>query len=509
MLDIYWVQAYFETDLPAGCGQQLCSGIGKHMKVFHKQLILLLLFLGLIMGTAGYFAYSGFSEIFRELTIDSAQLAGSRFQDDIDEMLQKQKFGGRWVADYAEPIREYFLVEKENLNSLHDFYLISADSQVVFQLNRSNGEALDLPGSGQLSQSIGKNPSLFDWTASGRHVISWRPLDSQLTAVLVMDAWGNIQDEVGSLTIQLYLVVFGTILGVMFLAMLTSRIVKSPMKLVDRAMINIDKRKYGYRVKAKRDDEFYDIFQKVNAALTRLEQLDSVQRTAVQRKNSLLRELKTISRFMDIMAHEVKNPLHALVINIDVLKTKIEKGRPKTDSIKHIDIIERELDHLREVINGFLSYVRPGVPQKERIELNALVKDVCQMAEAESEKAGVRIESRLGKGLRDISVDRGQLQQALHNVLINALHASSQDSKVIVRTWSKANKVLLAVKDAGAGISKEELKRIFDLYFTTKKDGSGIGLPVTRKIIESNGGTMQLESKVDKGTTVTFSFNAI
>jgi signal transduction histidine kinase len=281
------------------------------------------------------------------------------------------------------------------------------------------------------------------------------------------------------------------------------------MRTIGKAMTQIDKRKYGHRLKIQKNDPFAKVYEKVNLALQRLEQLDSVQRNAVQRKNVLLNEMKTFSRYMDMMAHEVKNPLHALGINLDVLKTKVQKGKPKKDVLKHSEILEHEIDHLQEVIQGFLSYVRPGVPRKERLKINNLIKDVCEMVAPEAEKSKISIETRLGKNLSDILIDRGQFQQALHNLLINALHATGAGGKVSIRSWAKRKKVLVSIKDTGTGIAKEQLQQIFDLYFTTKKNGTGLGLPISKRIVEANGGQMQLDSKLDKGTTIIISLQSL
>ncbi|MFQ5753867.1 MAG: PAS domain-containing sensor histidine kinase, partial [bacterium] len=173
------------------------------------------------------------------------------------------------------------------------------------------------------------------------------------------------------------------------------------------------------------------------------------------------------------------------------------------------EILEYEIEHLQEVIQGFLSYVRPGKPKKERIKINELIKGVCQTVAAEAEKSKIRIESRLSKGLREVLLDKGQIQQALYNIIINAMHATGEGGKISIRSWPKKKKILVSVKDNGTGISKEQLKKIFDLYYTTKKNGTGLGLPVTKRIIEANGGQIQLESKTEKGTKVTLMFPSL
>ena len=131
------------------------------------------------------------------------------------------------------------------------------------------------------------------------------------------------------------------------------------------------------------------------------------------------------------------------------------------------------------------------------------------MVAPEAEKSKISIETRLGKNLNDVLIDRGQLQQALHNLLINAVHATGEGGKVNIRSQAKRKKVLVSIKDTGTGIAKEQLQKIFDLYFTTKKNGTGLGLPISKRIVEANGGQMELESKLNKGTTITISLQSL
>lgn len=482
------------------------------MKIFHKQLILLVILFGIIFGTSVYFYFRGLNQTVEKLSRESTLLLANQFKSKTATMLREFDSGGDWTDVQKASLREFFLDESNTYPQLDAFFVVDKDSQVVFSLNsiEQNGKLPVRSFPGQKNNGSKTNIKMVKNDNSEFYYAFWEiHSPNGLTGILRVDPAIMINEVRHNLTLKLYLIGFSGVLGVILISLIGARVLRSPMNEVAKAMVNIDKRKYGFRLKRKQEDEFSDVYEKVNLALRRLEQLDSVQRAAVQRKNSLLKELKTIARFLDIMAHEIKNPLHAFVINLDVLKTKIQKGRAKADSLKHVRILELEVEHLKEIINGFLRYVRPGVPQKERSKINNIIKDVCQMASAEAEKTKIKIETRLAKGLKDVFLDRSQFQQALHNIMINAIHATSEGGKILIRSWARRNKILVSVKDTGAGISKEELKKIYELYFTTKKEGTGIGLPISKRIIEANGGQMQLESKVGKGTTVTIILNSV
>jgi len=479
------------------------------MKVFHKQLTLLLLVLGLVFGSVIYYAYSSMDRLTANLAEQSVHLLVDRIRSKIDARLNIPGSTNGMSRDAQTALRQSLVDEFSQYPQLEEFFVVRGDSDVLFSFNPQSFKPRHRFADFDLDGNNGAAAEFLSF-GNGYYEAYWRPANARnLLTILGVNATAAVSEIRYELTKKVYVIGIAGVVGIILIAFVSTRVVHAPLKKIERAMVNIDKRKYGYRIKGKQDDEFRDIYEKVNIAMQRLEQLDSVQRTAVKRKNNLITELRSTAESMDMLAHEVKNPLHAMVVNIDVLKTKVERGRPKAEAMKHVKVIEGEIDHLKQVVEGFLRYLRPNVPQKERLQINDLVKDVCQMAAVKAEKSRVKIETRLAKGLRNVMVDREQFREALHNLIINAIHASSEGSKIMIRTWAKRDKVLIAVKDEGTGISKDELEKIFELYFTTKKEGSGIGLPVTKRLIEANGGELQLESAVGKGTTATIIVNAL
>ncbi|MFQ5706750.1 MAG: PAS domain-containing sensor histidine kinase [bacterium] len=481
------------------------------MKFLHKQILILIIFVGAVFGATVYFAFQGIEQTVDAYSAQSAYLIATQFLPVLEETTAGMKLANDHENDLAKQIRQALIQEPALFKSIEDVYFVDSQNVIQFALNAKLGgqkyrseQKVEMP----LERGDAEGIQIFKSTSAHEYeaLCSLRGFEGSKGVLRIKLTSGSLQRSLQRVAWKIYLIGFAAVLGAILISLITGRVMKSPVKAVENAMTAIHRRKYGYRLKSKKTDEFHGLYQKVNLALQRLEQLDSVQRTAVQRRNVLLKEIKTVSRFLDIMAHEIKNPLHAMGINLDVLKTKIRKSQSKSDTLKHAEILENEMEHLQEVVRGFLSYVRPGVPQKQRTAVNEIIKSVCQMVSAEAEKAQVSIETRMGKGLREVLLDQGQFQQALHNIVINAIHATGKDGKVFIRSWGKRKTVLVSVKDNGSGISPEELKKIFDLYYTTKKGGTGLGLPITRRIVEANGGQLQLESKVGKGTTVTFLF---
>jgi len=476
------------------------------MKLFYKQLINFSILFVLLFGGAGYFAFWGIGNIVDTFSKRAAFLISAQYKIYAEQSLKEP---GEWTDEKSRGFREYLFAGSHKFEEVKNFFIINTQDSVVFSLNNLNGEIHTATDSLNYGLNASNGAELnFAKVANADHFQAvWQITGSEgLRGIIRINPEISIKDFLHSLNLRFYLLGFVGVLGVILLSLVGTKIVKTPTKNIERAMINIERRKYGYRLRFKKNDEFADVYRKTNMALGRLEQLDMVQRKAVQKQSALIREIKTIRRFMDMLAHEIKNPLHSFGLNLDVLRTKVNKEYEKQDLLKHINILDRESEHLNEVVHGFLHYVRPGVPQKERIQINDIIKEVCQMVAAEAEKSDISIETRLGRGLKELLVDRRQFQQALHNVVKNGIQATGKGGKIHIRSWAKRKKNLVSVKDTGVGISKKQQEKVFDLYYTTKKDGTGLGLPITKRIVETNGGQIQLESEVDKGTLITFIF---
>ena len=477
------------------------------MRLLPKQLTILLVFFGLFFGLTVYFSYWGLSSLQKVLSEQNAYLLAEKIKSTLNSADDQLDPSSKWSEASDKKIRQYLLNELSSYKEIEEIFLLNGKKEILFFLYSKISMA---PASiDSLTKSSVREIAITKIQNSENFEASWLISKKNLTCVLRINPVVRVGSIIHSLKIKWYLLGFAGILVVIFLSLIWSNVLRSPMRDIEKAMIQIDKRKYGYRLRIPKDDPFAKVYEKVNLALQRLEQLDSVQRNAVQRRDALVNEMKTFSRFMDMMAHEVKNPLHALGINLDVLKTKVQKAKPKRDVLRHSKILEHEVDHLQQVIQGFLSYVRPGVPRKERLRINTLIKDVCEMVSPEAKKSKISIETRLGKNLNDVLVDRGQFQQALRNLLINAVHATGEGGKINIRSWTKRKKIFVSIKDTGIGIAKEQLQQIFDLYFTTKKNGSGLGLPISKRIVEANGGQIELESKLNKGTMITISLQSL
>jgi PAS domain S-box-containing protein len=209
--------------------------------------------------------------------------------------------------------------------------------------------------------------------------------------------------------------------------------------------------------------------------------------------------LAAISRLTSGVAHEIKNPLNAMALHLEVLKSKLEIQEPE------LDVISREIKRLDNVVKTFLNFNKPVVLQARPIELNRVVEQVVALVLVEAQARNIEIESLLN-GKLWINGDPDLLKQAILNVVNNGLEAMQDGGKLRVHTEWGGDECLLTIQDAGPGIAPEIQDRIFNLYFTTKEHGSGIGLATTFRVVQLHSGTIDFVSEQGKGTTFRLRF---
>jgi signal transduction histidine kinase len=213
------------------------------------------------------------------------------------------------------------------------------------------------------------------------------------------------------------------------------------------------------------------------------------------------------------VAHEVKNPLNAMTIHLELLKQKLttarqlvtvggnDSGNGTPDVTKHVDVIGSEIQRLDQVVNGFLKFARPDELKLQPVQLAAVISDVSTTVAPEADRVKVTVKSECPRDLPEINADPSMLRQALLNLALNACQAMPQGGtlRMVCRAVSR-KRVEVVVEDTGVGIPPEHLQRIFDLYFTTKEKGSGIGLSMVYRIVQLHDGEIEVQSTPGRGT---------
>jgi len=241
-----------------------------------------------------------------------------------------------------------------------------------------------------------------------------------------------------------------------------------------------------------------------------LEYLSQVQSTV-----RYSRKLAALGRLSAGVAHEVKNPLNAMMIHLELLRQQFRPARPSNigggavavadtpavEALHHVDVIANEIRRLDEVVQGFLKFSRPEDLKLQPVSLRTLFDEVVLIVKPEADRAKVALVVE-HQDVPDVHGDPAMLRQAFLNLALNACHAMPNGGTLRIQCGTaRGRRVSISFIDTGVGIKPEHLQRIFDLYFTTKEKGSGIGLSMVYRTVQMHDGDIEVQSTPGAGTT--------
>jgi signal transduction histidine kinase len=224
----------------------------------------------------------------------------------------------------------------------------------------------------------------------------------------------------------------------------------------------------------------------------------------------IARRLAAIGRLTAGVGHEVKNPINAMVVHLELLRGKLvgREGEAFSGAQRHVEILSGEMQRLDRVVQTLADFSRPMELKLREQDLRQVIGSVIELTAAEMRENGVHVTAQGPADPVMVRVDAELLRQALLNLLLNGMQAMPEGGQLWVRIHRDHQFVVVEVVDEGKGIPAELLPRIFELYFTTKPKGSGIGLAMTYRILQMHGGAMDVRSNADpaaadRGTTFT------
>ncbi len=238
-------------------------------------------------------------------------------------------------------------------------------------------------------------------------------------------------------------------------------------------------------------------------ALLTLHDVESV--SEIESELELSRRMAAIGRLTSGVGHEVKNPINAIVVHLELLRSKVGS---EVTAARHLEIIQSEIQRLDRVVQTLVDFSRPVELKLVDQDMRTIVSSVLMLASAGLESYSVTVVSELPAHPVMVKVDADLVKQALLNVVLNGAQAMAEGGELSVRLAEDGRSAIIKVQDHGEGIPDEIRSKIFDLYFTTKRDGSGIGLAMTYRILQLHHGQLDVESKVGEGSTFILSLPA-
>ena len=388
------------------------------------------------------------------------------------------------------------------------------EKRVVRQEDVSRNEAVALAlagkyGGGEFRDELGVKMvgAYVPITRFGWGIIVEEPMVSAYTALRIL--------ETNSLIFVIFGILLTALVGVFF-----ARSIERPIKELTRATEAVSKGDLYWHVTQASADEIGQLTTAFNQMTKDLR--ESQERLVLSEK------MGSLGTMAAGMAHEIKNPLVSIRTFTQILQQKWEDPEFRQ---KFSSIIPHEIERINKIAESLLKFGRPMKPELSRVEVNSLLDEVLLLFESECKKNNIRVIKKMAS-LPEVTGDAGQLQQVFVNLVKNGIESMTKNGgSLVVKTdvgeisylgkmqregkkrgeemvWGEEEKlekpmpvILIEIADTGEGISEEGLKRLFDPFFTTKMTGTGMGLPITLRIIEEHHGSIKIRSVLNKGTS--------
>jgi signal transduction histidine kinase len=323
-----------------------------------------------------------------------------------------------------------------------------------------------------------------------------------------------VRDELRQALVEALGTALTALLIATLVAMVLAQWMLRPIHIIKSGLTRLGRGELDVHLDLPPGEEFRELGTSFEALTRRLASEPAAQHGQSQK-------LIALGRLLAGLAHEVKNPLNAMMIHLELLRNKLHRmaqsnpapvlagtigapeppSVPESEAMSHAEIIADEIRRLDQVVQGFLKFARPGEMKLQPVDADVLLDDVARMVGAQAQASRVDLRVDVMPGLQPINGDSTMLGQALINLSLNAVQAMPDGGALkLAARQARRGRVELAVEDTGVGIPPEHLGRIFDLYFTTKDQGSGIGLSMVYRIVQLHDGDVEVESTPGRGT---------
>ena len=205
------------------------------------------------------------------------------------------------------------------------------------------------------------------------------------------------------------------------------------------------------------------------------------------------------------LAHEIRNPLSTIALNLQLLREDLERPGQSVDArlLRKLDAAEQEVRRLEQILDDFLKFAGKHEVQRAVQPLNPVLEETVEFYRERLARVRVELRTSFADGLPPVSLDAALFRQAVSNLLLNAEAAMPQGGDLMVATEGDRRGVRVLVTDTGLGIPAKDLDKIFAPYYSTRKGGTGLGLPTVRRIVQEHDGTLDVHSEVGRGTRFT------
>jgi signal transduction histidine kinase len=418
------------------------------------------------------------------------------------------------VSDREELQRILSLLTKST--DVVDAYIVKSDGTVIFSPVEKNGSvdfSLDdfqlipeMPGEKYLSKKEGD--AYFEYIAAPI------PTNTSATEYLVLKIAVSDVRAIAlkhrTTNIVMTVVTFACLALVIYLAisLLVIRPVLRLHSLIKKVESNIVDLESGVKPhfpplpETQEKDEIGDLNRDFNGLVRRLNDANEKLFNIHQKQLEHADRLGSLGEMAASMAHEIKNPIAGVIGALQVFQSEAKENDPQKEILDEMKI---QLERVNHAVNDLLSYARPRPPQFEEVFIHDLLHKTLTMLTPQLSSNHIKVSGNIRKDEPPVLADRKQLQQVFWNIMLNAIQAMEKGGELSVSSCHSGSSIKIVVADNGPSISNEQLESVFKPFFTTKHKGTGLGMTISKNIIEQHHGAIALESLAGKGVTVTIS----
>lgn len=328
-------------------------------------------------------------------------------------------------------------------------------------------------------------------------------------AAIPEEKWGAVIQQPASeafasarlLRLQIFLLMIGSIIGAAIIATVYTRQIVKPVNQLIHGIEQIAQGDLGHRISRRGRDELSTLALHFNAMAAKL--LKSQQRLKRTER------LEVLNKLASVLSHEIRNPLNSMVINMQLMRREFRKPDIDAEKLEHFHrILSSEIRRVDDLVSNFLLLARPPKLEKSPHKISTLLDNLIKVEIPEVLPKGIRVVRRYRASDLRLNVDANKIYQVFLNVFLNAVQAMPGGGRLTVGLDKRTRKTnerereyaVISFSDTGKGIQPDDLPKIFDFYFSTKKDGTGIGLAIALQIVEKHGGTIRVSSAVGRGS---------